>query len=832
MIAMASQIAQDVRYTARQLRRSPFFSLTVLLTLALAIGATAAMTGVLRATLLNPLPYPHPDQLVVIGDHNLKGFKDSGLLGVPRIHDLEDKNGEDVQAGRKVFADLGFYYFDATPLAPAGDAPGGHAPAQVAAVGASGNFFKTVGAEPILGRTITPADDLLRGPKTVVLSYRLWKTQFAADPGVLGRVVRLGTEQATVIGVMGPRFDLPAGTDLWRPAQMPRENFGPYRGDGTRFVYGVGRLAPGRTLADAQQQGDLLAGQLAKTYPQTDDVWAFSYTPLRTTLFGQYREALLLLATAVGLVLLAATVNLAGLQLSRNVGRAPEFAIRGALGVSRARLLRQLLTEHLLLVLSGAALGVLLGAALLRALVTRLPAGIVRVDKPHLDPVVLAVSLGISLLVGLATGVLPALGATRSRLTGAGRTTLGRTRGFGRGFTGLQVALALVLLTLSAAVLERLYTLLNAPLGFQPQQLVTFSVDLPWGMNGLKQHQFYEGVEQSFNALPGVSAAGAATVMPLQLFSERAHYDIAGQPATPLHDAVVGEDRQFSAGYLRALRIPLVAGRAFSAADADPAAPRTLMINQAMAARYFPGRNPVGERLVSAVEHVRPGDATLETYEIVGVIGDVAGSNGTLGTPARPEIYRPEDGGWPHMQFAVRSALPVSQLEPEVLRIVRAADSRGSISHITPLETTIDKSLQQPRLNAGLLTAFAALSLLLVVIGVYGLVAFDVAERTREFGLRLALGSTRGGVLSLLLRESTRILAAGLVLGLLGSYAAFRLFRATVMASAAATDALPRQLVLLSLLAALVLASAVLLATLIPAQRAARLDPTEALRTL
>lgn len=514
-------------------------------------------------------------------------------------------------------------------------------------------------------------------------------------------------------------------------------------------------------------------------------------------------------------------MNIAGLQLSRNAARTPEFAIRSALGVSRWRLVQQLLTESVVLVITGSVVGVAAGAVLMRLFTMHLPAALLRVERPHIDGLVLIASLAVAMVVGLLTGLIPAVRSTRASLVVTGGLSRGRTRLLGRTFTVVQIALALTLLTLSAMVLQSLYGLLHTPLGFDPTQLQSCSVDMGWGTSGEERHRLYEQIENALAATPGVLQVGSINALPLESFSFRNKFDIAGQPPTPGHDAVVAEGRSFSPGYVRAMRIPLLAGRLLTLRDAEPNMPAVTIVNQTFASRYFAGRNPIGQRLIVPVGVV--GSATIES-EIVGVIGDVRGTGGALAAPVQPEVYGPESGGWPHQRFVIRSTIPSATLEPQLRRIVAGLNGSASVSHFTTLSTALDASVQQPRLNAALLTAFAALSLLLVVIGVYGLVAFDVAQRTRELGLRLALGASRGGLLSLLLLESTRVLLVGLALGAAGSWVAFHLLAATLVDA----DAHRGPLLLGT---AVVLALAVLMATLVPARRASMVDPMQALRT-
>jgi predicted permease len=805
-----NSILQDLRFAIRQLRRSPLFSLTVMLTLAFSIGAAAALTGILRATLLHPLPYPQAQRLVTLEDENLRGFKSSGLVSVPRTQDLANVRA----GGHRLFDSVGFYYSDDSTLTLDHDTA-----VRVPAVAVNGTFFSTLGARALLGRTLLSSDDVPNGPQLVVMSYRLWQTKFAGDPSVIGKRIQLGTDHATIVGVMPRSFDFPSGNDLWHPGHVFASSFGSYRGDGGRFVEVVGRFATDQTLGSVRAATTQLAGTLARTYPDSDSAWGFKVTPLRDSLFGAYGQELLLLSAAVLMVLLVAAVNIAGLQLSRNAARAPEFAIRSALGITRARLTRQLVTESLLLVFAGAIAGIALAASLLHVIASRLPASFVLVEEPHIDPTVLATSLLAAIAVGVFTATLPALQARRRMAASAGRSLVGRRSVFGKTFAALQIALALVLLTLTASVLQRLYSLLTTPLGFDSAHLQTFTVDLPWGVKPEVSRQLYSQLEDKFASLPGVSGAGSMSALPFSPFSALTHYDIAGQTPTPKRDAVGAEARTFSPGYLQTMHIPLMAGRSFTALDEEPEAPSVVVINQTLARRYFANVSPIGQRLVY---YIRPDKASYS--EIVGVIGDVHGTGGSLNLPLQPEVYQPADGRWPHMQFVLRTTLPTSNIEPQIRRIVSSSSSIASAGNLTTLSTTIESTLKQPRLNASLLSGFAVLALFLVMIGVYGLVAFDVAQRTRELGLRIALGATRGGVFRLVLSEAGRVLACGLGLGIAASLLTSRVLAAQYFGTSMNASWL------LAATASL-LTVAVIVATTLPARSAANVDPMTVLRS-
>ena len=818
-----SSMLQDIRFAIRQLRRAPGFTLTALLTLMLAIGATTAMVSVLRATLLNPTPYPAPAQLVSIGDVNLKGVPANGLVTVARAADLAQ--ALDVASGKPLFASSTFFYFDQPALKI-----DGHAPIATSAIGASGDFFRVLGAAPMLGRTFTAADDAQGAPETAVISYGLWQRVFAADPSIAGRSVVLAGKPTTILGVMRRQFDYPSGIELWKPAHLSVRQFNGYRGEYTRFVRVVARLNSGTTLGQAQSSADLLAARLGRSYAGTDAEWGFHLTSLRAEIFGSYREALLLLSAAVGILLLIACSNVAGLQLSRNAARQPEMALRRALGISTARLVRQLLTESLLLLATGAGLGVLLAMALLRVLATRLPATLISLETPHIDGAPLFVTIAVSFFIGALCALAPAMQFGRTPaviFARQSRSVAGSTRRFGRGFATLQIGLALVLLTLAASLLQNLYRLLETPLGYDPSHLVTASIHLPFGSDPVKTHQFYQQFEQHIVALPGVSSAGANVALPLSNFSSRYKADVDGRPLTLHHDAVTAEVRTITPGYLATMRIPLLAGRGFDQHDGEPKAPQVVvLVNHSFAAKYFPRENAVGKRLIVTTAV----DQHLAPVEIVGVIGDVHGTGGDLGSPVGPEIYQPEQGYDAFTTYVVRTTLPAGALEPALRQQLALLDPGAALGTVADFTALLDHALAQPRLNSGLLTALAALALLLVLIGIYGIIAFSVAQRTREVALRLALGSSKRAIFTMLLRESTRMLAAGMALGVAGSLAATRLLGAAFGGHALSSNTLSSNSLAFTA-ATLLLALAVYAASLLPARRAASIDPMQALRS-
>ncbi len=808
---MFTDLKQDLIFATRQLRRSPGFTATALLTLTLAIGATAAMVSVLRATLLNPTPYADARCLVSIKDINLKGFSANGLVTIARTADLAEASL--LSSGKaKLLSSSAFFYFDQPSLVI-----DGHLPISVTSIGASGDFFKVLGTKPLLGRWFTSGDDTRAAAGVAVISYSLWQHAFSGDEHIIGRAVMLAGKPTLIIGVMPRAFDYPGATELWRPAQLSYKDFNAYRGASTRFVNVIARLAPGVSTQEAQRSLDVLAERLAHSYAETDGNWGFKVAELRAEILGGYREGLLILSSAIGMLLLIACANIAGLQLSRNAKRQPEMALRRALGISNARLLRQLMTESLLLMLTGSALGVGLCVVLLRIFAAALPPALLSFASPRLDVVTLLVTIAIGVAAGVLCGIIPAVqfGKTSEReLMPLNQNRVARgTKRFDRSSAILQLALALVLLTLATSVIENLHSLLNLRLGYDISHVLTVSVHLPFGTEMEKAERFHQQLEKSLATLPGVESVGAIDALPLTSVMFQSSADIEGQAPTPHQDTVVVEGRSITPTYLTTMRIPLLAGRSMTERDAEPGAPQVVLVNQRFVAKYFPHGDALGKHLVSGARRA----------EIVGIIADVRGTGGRLDGTIQPEIDEPERGRWPNLQFVLRTSLPAATLEPVMKQRLAAIDGGLALGPVTPLSGSLEQMLLLPRLNTGLLTALAGLALVLAVIGVYGVIAFSVSQRTREIGVRIALGSTRSAVLQMLLRESAVVLTMGLAFGVGGALVATKVLAASIPNQAASTA---------GTLAAssVVLVVAVLSASYVPARRASLIEPVEALR--
>lgn len=812
----------DLRYACRQLRRAPGYTTAALLTLSLAIGGLAAMAGILRATILNPTPFPHPEQLVVVHDVNLRGAPANGIVDLARAIDLAHV-ASDPAIGRlpPLFANLAYFYYDEPTLV----APGA-LPAATTAEVTSGNFFETIDAAPLLGRTYSKADDQPSSPEVAVISAGFWQRVFRGNPNIVGTQITLGGKPTTIIGIMAPSFDYYASAiDLWKPAKLPVAGFGVRGG---RFLNIIGRLTPGTSVHAAKAALQVLAARLSRAYPATDADWGFAVLPLRESIFAEFQPALLLITGALALVLLIACVNVAGLQLSRHATRAHELAVRRALGSTRLRLLQQLLFESALLLVGGSVVGIFFAFGLLRLLPSLLPPGILPIQKAQLDLPALTAAIVIAAVTGLGCCLLPMVRVSRwadGSLQG-GRSLVSGSRRMGRIFATAQIAFALVLLTVTVSLLQSLHHLLRMPLGYSPQQVLSTSVHLPFGTQPAAVHRLYTQLAAEFATLPGTDAVGAIDALPLTSFTVQRKTDIAGRALTPHHDAVIAESRTITPGYATTMGIPLVAGRLFNPRDSEAHMPAVVMVNQAFAQQYFPNQHPIGQRLIS-----QAGSA-----EIVGVLGNVLGTNGSLSGPVSPEIYQPEQGYWPDMHFVLRTHLPQGLVEPAMRRALASLDRGAALGPVEPLSLSVHQALAQPSLSTSLLSVLSALSLLLVITGVYGVCAFAAAQRTREIALRLALGATRGSVLQLMLRDALQLLGFSLPLGGAAAFAASRLTTAlgqglAIQPGSIAMGTHAPLLATSGTLAAatFLLVVVVLVAGWLPASRAAATEPAQVL---
>ncbi len=811
-----SELWSDLRYALRLVRKTPGFSAVAVLTLALGIGANTAIFSVVDAVLLRPLPFADGERLVSLFHSYPKMDLEFASVSPPGFVDYRDHT--------KSFAAMAAHTGSRAPAALTGQGE----PRRIRGEMASAEFFKTLGVEPALGRGFLPEDEKPGQDTVVVLSHGLWRQLFGADRGALGRKLTLDGRDYQIVGVAPQGFRYPGETDLWVPLGFkPEQLVDEERGH--EYLNVVARLAPGASLASAQaEMATVSAGIRDRARAITTFLdnagWHVRVQSLRESLTGEVRPALLLLLGAVGAVLLIACVNVANLLLARAAVRGREMALRTALGAGRGRMIRQLLAESVVLALLGGGLGLLLAAWGVQGLAAARPSQI-PVDLPiGLDLRVLAFTAGLSLLTGLLFGLLPALRTSRPDLQAAlqqgGRGDSGARSRLRGALVVAEVALALILLVGAGLLLQSFARRAGVDPGFRTDGLLTFRLSLPTAeyQEPERVEAFYRQLTERLGALPGVRAAGAVSTLPLSGDMSTASYYFESLPVQPGESGPHGAPRIVTPGYFGAVEVPLRKGRLFTPGDrAD--APPVAIIDEAVARTFFPGRNPLGERLRFGFE----GDETAPHWRtIVGIVGHV--QEVIPGEDGKSQIYLP------HAQKPERYLYLALAADGDPLALagpardaVRALDAKLPVDEVRTMDERLARSVAQPRLSAVLLGLFAGLAALLAAVGLYGVMAYSVAQRTREIGVRLAIGASRSQVLRMVVGQGAALTAIGLVLGLAGALAAGRLV-AGLLFEVQPSD--PATLAGVTLL----LAGAALLASYVPARRAARLDPQVALR--
>jgi putative ABC transport system permease protein len=799
----------NLRYAVRQLRKSPGFTFVAVLTLALGIGANTAIFTVVHAVLLSPLPFPEANRLVAVTSRNLQenlknlGFAPAGFRDVEK----QVTSFESIAAHR-------YNYDNLTRV---------EKPTSLTGSLVTQDYFRVLGEKALIGRTFTREDAAANAKPTVLLSYDFWQKQFGGRRELVGETITLDDVPHEVIGVMPRTFKDPFNiASEWRV--LPNEGGENFVAN-ARFWGVIGRLKPGVAMSSAQAELGTIAGRLAQSDAKFYKGWDFNLTPLRDLVVGNYREGLLLVVGAALVVLLITCANVAGLQFVRASTRQREVAIRLALGASRAVIARGHLIESLLLVALGGLGGVLLGSWGLDLLLASLARDwIPRSDEIVLNAPVLLITGGIALLTGLVFGLYPAWHATRvdaidSLRDGGKGGSAGlqsvRLRG---ALVIAQIALTLVLLVCAGLVWKSFAAITGVNPGIQIENTLSMVITLaPTRYDtGPKRIEYYRQLLEHTSAIPGVESVAFTQTMPFTW----------GIPATfSVHGSSNDETKlppafydSVSPSFFATLHIPLLAGRTFAETD-NAQAPGVIVLSQSAAKKFFPSEDPLGKRLVLPPSSRQPNPQPLE---IVGVVGDVPRNGLDVDTPY--QIYASlNQRGWPFATLLVRSPLPVESISQTVQRAIWEFNPEQTISNVMPVRTLVKQSLTQPQLYLTLFSMFALLALLLAAIGLYGLIAYSVAQRTREFGIRYALGAQVGDVLRLVIGQGARLTAFGLVLGLLAAAGVARLME-TLLFRTKAYDPLVFGGVVF------VLAIIGLLAALLPALRATKADPVAALR--
>jgi predicted permease len=807
---------QDLRYGLRTLRNSPGFTITAVLTLALGIGACTAIFSLVNAVLIRSLPYGDPGRLVYLYTPNPR-FKIPLEVFGPFYGDFYDLKKESHS-----YQDMTAFGQSVFSLASQGAAQ------RTSAARVDGDFFRTFQATPELGRAIGPADDQPGREKVAVISHALWQSMFGSAPGVLHRSLLLDGKSYQIIGVMRQGFeyphfsDLPYGTAQYKTTQVwvPLALTPPQRVDHDNASgNAVARLKPGVSIAQAQAEMAAMMVRLDKLHDPQMRGWGASVQNFVDSTVGHVRSLLWLLLGAVGIVLLIACGNAANLLLSRSVSRMRELGVRVALGAGRSRIIRQLLTEAILIGIAAGAIGCGLAFLFLRILPHLDPGNIPRLNEASLDMRVLLFTVGVSLLTSVLTGILPALAVSRINLTDFLATT--GSRSVAGAHTRVQSTLIVVesalvvVLLASAGLLIRSYiNVESVDTGFSPST-VGMNIDLDARYSPPQRASYFRNLFAKLEAIPGVQSVGGIDYLPLSNSESLGMFQVDGYPNDKDQ---MGEGRSVTPQYFSAMNIPLRAGRFFSDADYSDAA-HTVIINQTFAKRYFANRNPIGGRINTDEQQINEQQINWST--VVGVIGDVRHSS--LEEPAAPQFYHP-DTGFQGGYIAVRSTLPPKALAAEIRSTLHAIDpnlASGDIQTMGELESVASA---QRRFQTSLLTVFAGIALFLALVGLYGLMAYSVGRRTREVGIRMALGAQRINVMLLVLRKAAFLLAMGLVSGLVASWFATPAIQ-TFLFGVGRHD----PMTILSV--CVLLAVSGLVAAIVPARRAASIDPMQALRT-
>jgi predicted permease len=803
-------IFQDIRYALRQLRKDVTFTAIAVITLALAISANTAIFSVVHTVLLTPLPYPDADRLMMIWGQNLSRGDHKFPLSAGVFADWKQKND--------VFEDLGASFDNAVTLTGAGE------PKLVLGYNFTANFFSILGVAPAMGRTFSQ-EEARSGAKVAVISDKFWRSTLHGDRQVLGKAITLDAKPFTIIGIMPPDFNWPPRTELWMPMYISSTVASDYE---RRYLRVMGRLKPGISIEQAQIRMNALARQIAGQHPQTDSRNETWVEPLRYQISGDVRTPLLMLFGAVGIVLLMAAVNIAGLMLARAATRHTEISVRLAIGASRARLLQQYLSEGLVLALIGGALGVVLALWCTRFLVSIFPNNIANLSIPRVEAIpvnapVLGFALGITLLTALAFAAVPAMQSANANeaLKESSRTVTsgGQSARARRIMVTAEISLSLILLAGAGLIVESFRRVYREDLGFRPDHVLGLEVFLApnrYPDNQPEQRSaFVRNVLDGLRRLPDARSVAATNFLPLTGFWGTTDFTIEGQPPRGAGEKPQGDNRLITPGYFSTMGIPLLQGRDFSESDGSDSE-HVAIINSTLARHYFGSQDPLNKVVVLADA------AHSERWRIVGLVSDVKAFRPE--EPAHADLYRPlAQASFPLLAFTVRTQGDPAALLKPAKQAIWEVDKDQPVFDAMPLGVLAAQSVSLRRVSAILVASFAGLALVLAAVGLYGLMAYSVAQRTHEIGIRMALGAQHDDVLRLVVRNAMYLVVVGEVVGLA---AAIVLSRAIAGLLYGVSPGDPRNLAAAIALLTLVAVAA----SYIPARRAAKVDPMVALR--
>ncbi|MGH9840034.1 MAG: ABC transporter permease [Blastocatellia bacterium] len=798
---LEDEMFQDLRYGLRMLLKHKGFTLIAVFTLVLGIGANTAIFSVVNAVLLRPLPFPEPERIVRLWESHPPTNLPQFSVAFPNFLDWRSQN--------QVFAQMAAYREDGFNL------QAGAEPRRVNGARVTVDFFAVLGVLPAAGRAFLPQEDAPGGERVVILSHALWQQSFGGDPQLVGRQLKVDGQACTVVGIMPSGFRFPQDdVELWLPYALdPKSSRTPH------FLRVLGRLKPGATLQQVRTELETIAVRLEQAYPDTNKGWRVFMLPLHEAISGQMQTPLYVLLGAVLFVLLIGCANVANLLLSRNAVREREIAIRTALGAGRRRIVRQLLTESLLLALLGGMGALLFAAWAVKLLTTLGPSNIPRLNEAALDGTVLGFTLAVSMLTGLIFGLAPAWQHARLNLNTAlkdgARMAGGSARRLRQLLVVAEIAFALLLLIGAGLMLKSFVRLQQVAPGFDPQRALTMEVNLAPAKyaRGEQRTAFLQQVLERLRALPGVEFAGATHRLPLRGNSGMG-FQIEGRPAPAPGESTNANYRAITPDYFRAMGTPLVAGRTFTEEEAWQK-PSAVIINQKFQRRHWPDENALGK-------HIKLGGPDGPLVTVVGIAADVKESGLDADTAAG--LYLPYvRGPVPRMTLVLRTGPEPLSLAAAASAELRQIDAEQAVSGISTLEQLLSETVAQPRFNAGLLALFALLALTLAAVGIYGVMAYAVAARTQEIGLRMALGAQARDVLKLVIGQGMKLVTFGLALGSLAALGLTRWLK-TLLFGVEATDPLTYAVI------AALLAAVALVACYLPARRAMAVDPLVALR--